>query len=133
MAPKLAPHLPLATPVPIAMEKPGRGYPSHWSVVNWLAGENLFLDGLSDTDQAATRLGEFVSTLQRLDTADGPFSGEQNVNRGVPLIVRDGATREAIAALSGLFDIDQLAAAWESAVTIPPWSGPPVWLHSELH
>ncbi len=131
--PKLAPHLPLATPVPIAMGNPGRGYPSHWSVVNWLAGENAFLHGLSDTDQAATRLGEFVSTLQRLDTADGPLSGEQNVNRGVPLVVRDAMTREAITTLRGVFDIDELAAAWESALKIPQWSGPPAWLHGDLH
>ena len=83
--PRLAPQLPLATPVPIEMGKPGSGYPSRWSVVRWLEGENAFVDGLADPHHAAARLGEFVSTLQRLDTADGPLCGEQNVNRGVAL------------------------------------------------
>src|SRR5690349_3467138 len=38
--PRLAPHLPLAVPMPLAMGRPGKGYPWHWFVYNWLAGEN---------------------------------------------------------------------------------------------
>lgn len=37
--PKLAPQLPLPIPVPLAMGVPGEGYPWHWSVYRWLAGE----------------------------------------------------------------------------------------------
>jgi len=130
--PKLAPHLPLALPVPIAMGEPGNGYASHWSVVNWLDGENATLDRLADPRQAATRLGEFVFALQRLDTAGGPLSGEQNLLRGVPLAVRDPSTRDAIAALGSLFDIGELTTAWDSALRAPTWDGPPVWLHCDL-
>ncbi|MEZ4593912.1 MAG: phosphotransferase, partial [Chloroflexota bacterium] len=36
--PKLAPHLPLAIPEPLALGKPGAGYPWPWSVYRWLAG-----------------------------------------------------------------------------------------------
>ena len=38
--PRLAPHLPLAIPVPLAKGTPGAGYPWHWSVYQWLEGEN---------------------------------------------------------------------------------------------
>ena len=38
--PRLAQHLPLAVPVPLAKGIPGEGYPWHWSVHRWLEGEN---------------------------------------------------------------------------------------------
>src|SRR5690349_21773047 len=36
--PKLAPHLPLAVPVQLAMGHPAEGYPFDWSVYKWLPG-----------------------------------------------------------------------------------------------
>src|SRR5215208_7595693 len=38
--PRLAPHLPLAIPAPLAKGTPGEGYPFHCSVYRWLEGEN---------------------------------------------------------------------------------------------
>src|SRR5439155_5246195 len=38
--PRLAQHLPLAVPVPLANGIPGEGYPWPWSVHRWLEGEN---------------------------------------------------------------------------------------------
>ncbi len=37
--PRLAPHLPLALPVQLAMGRPAEGYPFDWSVYRWLPGE----------------------------------------------------------------------------------------------
>ena len=37
--PFLAPQLPLVLPVPLAMGRPGQGYPWDWSVVPWIEGE----------------------------------------------------------------------------------------------
>jgi len=37
--PRLAPRLPLAIPVPLAMGRSGEGYPWPWSVSRWLIGE----------------------------------------------------------------------------------------------
>src|SRR5262245_11069875 len=37
--PKLAPLLPLSIPVPLALGKPGHGYPWRWSIYRWLEGE----------------------------------------------------------------------------------------------
>ena len=36
--PRLAPHLPLAVPVPLAEGKAAEGYPWVWSVYRWLEG-----------------------------------------------------------------------------------------------
>src|SRR5919107_934777 len=36
--PRLAPHLPLPIPQPVARGEPGDGYPYPWSVYRWLEG-----------------------------------------------------------------------------------------------
>src|SRR5947207_15588891 len=65
--PKLAPHLPLAVPVQVAMGRPAEGYPFEWSVCEWLPGENA--NGtLGDLDQAAVDLAAFVIALRDVDT-----------------------------------------------------------------
>ena len=65
--PKLAPHLPLAIPVQLAMGQPAEGYPFEWSVYEWLPGENA--NGtIDDLDQAAVDLAAFVTALRQIDT-----------------------------------------------------------------
>ncbi|MEU9788981.1 phosphotransferase, partial [Streptomyces phaeochromogenes] len=39
--PRLAPHLPLAVPVPLAKGEPGEGYALPWGVFHWLDGANI--------------------------------------------------------------------------------------------
>jgi aminoglycoside phosphotransferase (APT) family kinase protein len=129
--PRLAPHLPLAIPTPIAMGDPAEGYPWRWSVYRWLEGENATADRL-DLRQAATDLAEFIAALQRIDTTGGPLAGVES-SRGVPLATRDDPTRAAIAALHGVLDTDAVTAQWEAALRAPVWTGPGVWLHGDLN
>src|SRR5579871_5080141 len=65
--PRLAPLLPLAIPIPLAMGTPAEGYPWHWSVYRWLAGENATSERLADPILTATALAQFVAALQRID------------------------------------------------------------------
>lgn len=130
--PKLAPLLPLAIPVPLAMGMPGEGYPWHWSVYRWLEGENATMDRIADPRQAATELAQFIAALRRIDTTGGPPPGPHNFFRGVPLEMRDAETRAAIAALHDTLDADAATAAWEAALQAPAWPGPPVWIHGDL-
>lgn len=125
--PRLAPHLPLAVPVPLAIGTPGEGYPWHWSVCPWLEGENPSLERLADPCEAARELAGFAAALQRIDTAGAPRSA-----RGEPLAARDRPTRDAIAALDGLVEADAVTAAWEADLRAPAWTGPPVWIHGDL-
>jgi aminoglycoside phosphotransferase (APT) family kinase protein len=139
--PKLAPHLPLAVPVPLARGEPGEGYPWSWSVYPWLEGENATLDRLAAPCQAAADLAHFVAALQAIDPTGGPPPGAHNSYRGAPLAQRDAPTRAALAALDkqqsgdGLhetLDLDAATAAWEAALATPAWEGAPVWLHGDL-
>lgn len=65
--PRLAPHLPLAIPVPLAKGEPGEGYPWHWSVYQWLEGHNATMERIADPRQAATDLAHFIAALWRID------------------------------------------------------------------
>jgi len=130
--PRLAPHLPLAIPIPLAMGVPDEGYPWHWGVYRWLEGENATLERIGDPTAAAVTLAGFITALQRIDTAGGPWPGPNNSGRGVPLAARDEGTRAAIASLSGMIDIEAATAAWDAALRAPIWDGPPVWIHGDL-
>lgn len=133
--PRLAPHLPLAIPVPLAVGQPDEGYPWSWSVCRWLDGENAATERIRDLCEAATDLARFVVALQRIDTTGGPPPGQHNFLRGVPLSARDAEARAALSALSSLTDeVDSGAAteAWEAALRVPEWHDPPVWIHGDL-
>ena len=130
--PELAPRLPLAVPVPLAVGEPGEGYPWRWSVCPWIEGENATPERLADLSQAATELARFVAALQRMDTTGGPPAGPHNFGRGVPLAERDAPVRAALAALRGVIDTGAATAAWESALRASAWDGPPVWVHGDL-
>ncbi len=130
--PRLAPHLPLAIPVPLAKGTPGEGYPWQWSVYQWLEGENATIKPITDPDQAAHDLAHFIAALQGIDPVDGPPPGTHNFFRGVPLAMRDCETRAAIATLHGTLDTSALTAAWDAAMQTPAWHGPPIWIHGDL-
>ncbi len=130
--PWLAPLLPLAIPVPLALGRPAEGYPWPWAVHRWLEGEVAATERLVDPRQAASALGEFVAALQQIDSADAP-EWARVASRGRPLATRDAEARSAIAALGGTFDRGELTAAWEEALRVPEWEGRAVWFHGDLH
>jgi aminoglycoside phosphotransferase (APT) family kinase protein len=121
--PELAPRLPLPIPAPARCGKPALGYPWPWSVVPWFDGAAALQDPPSDLSAAAQTLGDFVRALQSSPVPDDP---PVNPWRGVPLVARDKVTRDAI-------DSPRVLALWEDALRLPEWSGPPVWLHGDLH
>lgn len=130
--PRLAPHLPLAIPVPLATGTPAEGYPWHWSVVPWMEGENATAKRIGDLCEAAGDLAQFIRALQGIDPTGGPTPGRHNFFRGVPLAVRDPGIRAAIPAWDGIVDTVAVTAAWDAALQAPVWDGPPVWLHGDL-
>jgi len=74
--PVLAPHLPLAVPLPVAVGEPEEAFPYPWGVVQWLPGELATLDRLEDPVHAALDLDELDAAVLRAKPAgDGRESG----------------------------------------------------------
>lgn len=127
--PKLAPHLPLAVPVQLAMGYPADDYPFEWSVYEWLPGENA--NGtIDDLDRAAFDLAGFVKALRKVDTTDAhPRSPHA---RGAPLAELDDHVRESIAQLGDRVDGDATLSSWEESLDASEWDGAEVWVHGDL-
>ncbi len=134
--PKLAPQLPVATPVLLARGEPAEGYPWTWAIYRWLDGENALLEGIADPIAAATALAGFVTALQQIETTGAPLAAERPWLRGAHLATRDQPTRAAIAQLDGMFDglydIDAITRIWDAALAAPEWDRAPVWFHGDL-
>lgn len=129
--PKLAPHLPIAIPKPIAMGKPTREYPWGWSIYQWLEGETASTACINDFNKFAERLANFLRALQQCNTTDGPISGPENFYRGGPLSVYDVDTRKAIAQIEDKNLADTLMPIWEKALA-STWQNEPVWIHGDI-
>jgi aminoglycoside phosphotransferase (APT) family kinase protein len=102
-------------------------YPWEWGIYPWLEGENPSIDGVTDDDSLTGDLERFVDALRRVDLPGGPPS-----RRGAPLAVQDEEARSALAELVSMIDTDAATAAWDEALKLPGWSGPPVWVHGDL-
>lgn len=127
--PVLAPTLPLPVPAPVRIGRPALGYPWSWSVVPWMTGGEAATNPPADPYAAATTLGTFLRALHRPAPDDAP----RNPYRGIPLAERHDLTVAAIAALAGSVDTAVVRARWDELVGTPPWTGPPLWLHGDLH
>jgi aminoglycoside phosphotransferase (APT) family kinase protein len=127
--PVLAPHLPVALPVPLAVGEPGHGYPFPWAVVPWIPGTTP--DEGTDRVALARDLAGFVRALHAVDASDGP--PKTGTSRGTPLAGLDDGVRSTLAASVALAEIaDRVLAVWEEAVAAPAYDGPPVWIHGDL-
>lgn len=129
--PVLAPALPVPVPVPLATGAPGEGYPFHWSVRRWLAGETADPARIDDLAAFAVDVAEFVLALQRIDATGGPLAGAHSFYRGAPPAHYDGETRRALAALDGRVDTETAAEVWDAALRAE-WHGAPVWFHGDI-
>ena len=129
--PKLAPHLPLSIPKPLAMGNPTSEYPWHWSIYQWLDGETATIERIADLSQFASQLAEFLVALQKCDATDGPVAGPHNFYRGGPLETYDKETRQAINTLDDKSLADALISVWNKALK-STWLKKPVWVHGDI-
>ncbi|MBA3857392.1 MAG: aminoglycoside phosphotransferase [Cyanobacteria bacterium PR.3.49] len=129
--PKLAPHLPLPIPMPLAKGVPADSYPWHWSVYKWIGGETATRDRIKDLSEFARALASFLKALHRIDIEDGPAPGAHNFFRGGSLSVYDEETRQAISVLDGKIDSDLALHVWEMALS-STWNSAPVWVHGDV-
>ncbi|UCM91723.1 aminoglycoside phosphotransferase family protein [Streptomyces marincola] len=131
--PRLAPHLPLAVPVPVAVGEPDFGYPWPWSVSRWLDGEVATVETLGDSVGAAVELAGFLTALQRPAADDLLAVAPGGDLAARPLADLDRTTRAAIAETGGVFDAAAMTALWDAALSAPAWDRTPVWFHGDFH
>ncbi len=129
--PKLAPHLPLAIPTPVALGKSQGEYPFEWAIYGWLEGATFSDEPPANLNQVANELAGFILELQKIAT-DGAPQPNSDFDRGVPLIRRDQHTRKAILALKDNYEIQKLNSVWKAALNTEPWNKVAVWIHGDL-
>ncbi|MBM7832501.1 aminoglycoside phosphotransferase (APT) family kinase protein [Agromyces cerinus] len=123
--------VPVPAPVRIGRPAPELGFDFPWSILPWF-------DGVSAADvepparaAAAASLAAFVAELG----VPAPAGAPANPYRGVPLAERDevvqGRFERGLAAEPE--KIEALRAIWNRGLAAAEWSGPPVWLHGDLH
>ena len=126
--PRLAPHLPVAIPEPVAMGEPTNDYPFRWAVHRWIPGVGAAPDRIDDPVTFALELANVLQMLQLVSTTDAPPA----TNRARPLAEYDEAARQMIDRASQLIDAPAALQVWEEALAAPPHRGPPVWVQGDL-
>jgi aminoglycoside phosphotransferase (APT) family kinase protein len=126
--PRLAPYLPVAVPVPVAIGEPDGGYPYRWAVHRWLPGAAASLPAMDDPVRFALDLADVVRTLQTVPTDGAPKAQ----NRARPLLEYNDLAVGSIALAGTLIDAERARAVWEEALAAPVYEGPPVWVHGDI-
>jgi aminoglycoside phosphotransferase (APT) family kinase protein len=124
--PRLAAHLSLHIPQPIARGEPAQGYPCPWGIYRWIEGSPYQDSLVSDERQFVHDLARFILELRRIDMHGAPRGGRPS------LAALDAATRAALEASRGVIDVEAAATAWTEALNAPAWDGDPVWIHGDL-
>jgi aminoglycoside phosphotransferase (APT) family kinase protein len=125
--PVIGPQLPVQTPRPLGLGRPGRGYPWPWSVMTWIDGSNP--EPADVTEPFLLDLAHCLDVLHGLDEPGGPVN-----TRGFTFAGRDSATRASIAAMRDLdeeIDVDRVAAVWDAAFDLPACTPPGTWIHAD--
>ena len=129
--PKLAPHISIQIPKPIAMGKPSDLYPWHWSIYHWIDGETVEITNKRHLSSLAKDFVQFLTELHTIDPTDGPMGGPHNYYRGAPLSTYDKDTRFYIEELKDIIDSKRTLELWEEAI-VSRWRGKPVWVHGDM-
>jgi aminoglycoside phosphotransferase (APT) family kinase protein len=129
VARRVAAHLPVAVPEPLAIGEPGDGYAGPWTAYRWIAGDPATSARVDDPDRLARDLAGFVQAFHAIDTGGGGWDG---CSRGGPLATRDRSVRRALAESGHLTDTTRLAAVWERCLAAAEHRGPDVWIHADL-
>jgi aminoglycoside phosphotransferase (APT) family kinase protein len=127
--PRLSPQLPLPIPVPHRVGRPGCGFPWSWSITSWFPGQTALRTPPQDLSTAGDALGHFLRALHQ----PAPVEAPHNPWRGVPLAARTSVLMDHLQHVDGLVDRAAVLELWERALSAPPWSGPSLWIHGDLH
>jgi aminoglycoside phosphotransferase (APT) family kinase protein len=125
---RIAAHVPLAVPQPVAIGAPADHYPGWWAVYRWIPGETASHRTIADAGTFATDLAGFVTALHAIDTGGRTWDG---VSRGGPLPTRDHEVQRALAESTHLVDTARLARIWAQCRDAAT-AAADVWIHADL-
>lgn len=127
--PVIAGHLDMPVPAPVAIGKPGEGYPFPWSVRRWLTGDTV---ESADPERVrlARDLGAFLTALREVPADGGPVAGRHSFFRGCHPGVYADEIHNAFDTVTGL-DVDACRDIWHAAMTTV-WTREPVWFHGDV-
>lgn len=103
-------------PEPVALGKPGAGYPMPWSVQTWLPGTVASDADPSGSDAFAQDLAAFIAALRRAETRGRLFNGE---GRGGVLTHHDAWMEKCFEESKGLLDVPRLRQLWSRLRELP--------------
>ncbi|WP_280396003.1 aminoglycoside phosphotransferase family protein [Nocardia brasiliensis] len=127
--PVLAPRLPLPVPRPVRFGAPSERFPKHWTVMTWVPGEPLDHASINRGADAADTLAGFLRALHVAAPAEAPTAKDRGAH---PRIYTSGFENFLRAvALDGI--AADVRDVWADATAAPAWTGPPVWVHGDLH
>lgn len=115
-AEELATLISVSTPTPVALGRPGRGYPLPWRVQTWLPGTDATLFDLGQSTAFAIDLAAFISSLRGADTLGRRFAG---AGRGGHLPTHDAWMEVCFENSNGLLDVTRLRALWAQLRALP--------------
>jgi len=125
---ELARVSPFPVPEPLALGKPGGGYPMPWSVQTWLPGTVASDADPSGSTAFAEDLAAFISALRDAETRGRRFNG---AGRGGVLAHHDDWMAECFAESEALLDVARLRQMWSRFRELPRTSAD-VMSHGDL-
>lgn len=119
---------PFATPEPVAIGRPGRGYPLPWSVQTWLPGRTAAEQDCGTSVEFARDLASFIQGVRSIDPRGRTFARD---GRGGDLRAHDAWMEECFAQSEALLDVPRLRRLWARLRSLPRTS-PDVMTHGDL-
>lgn len=114
------------TPEPVALGRPGPGYPLPWAVQTWLPGQPAWDRRLSP--DCASDLAALVRAMRSIEVGGRRFTG---TGRGGDLAAHDEWVAHCLDRSAGLFDVPAVAALWTRLRRLPRHS-PDLMAHTDL-
>lgn len=99
----------VATPEPVAIGRPGEGYPMPWSVQTWVPGHDATVEDPASSDAFALDLARLIIALRGAPTHGRSFNGQ---GRGGHLPDHDRWLEKCFRESEDLLDVVRLRSIW---------------------
>jgi aminoglycoside phosphotransferase (APT) family kinase protein len=115
-------------PEPVALGRPGPGYPLPWSVQTWLPGTTAAGTDPGGSEAFARDLAEFVADVRAIGTGGRTFAG---TGRGGDLRTHEDWMQTCFRHSAGLLDVPRLRLLWARLRELPRVA-PDAMAHGDL-